>query len=91
MFVVGLSKALSRRLAEYEIDLPPSIDHSSSNVNHAASTVHYLSYHVTYEIFTNYNKAYLSSISSQYEIEYVFHAVKSAYWRDATKKENPCS
>lgn len=74
------------RLQEFEVELPPSIDHSHSHVNTASSTVHPLSHFVSYKNFTNSHKAYLSAISSQDEPKHFSKAVKNQHLRDAMQR-----
>ncbi|KAD4177991.1 hypothetical protein E3N88_26582 [Mikania micrantha] len=81
------NKSLPKHLADYEVKLPPSIDHGQSTSNQESSTVHPLAHFISYDKFTSNHKAFLAAITSNYEPKFFHQAVQNSKWRDAMKKE----
>nr|GFA09694.1 retrovirus-related Pol polyprotein from transposon TNT 1-94 [Tanacetum cinerariifolium] len=73
--------------SDYEVKLPPSIDHTQPASNQESSTVHPLSHYVSYEHFSNTHKAFLSSINNHDEPKSFSQAAQNKNWKEAMKKE----
>nr|GEW20916.1 hypothetical protein [Tanacetum cinerariifolium] len=56
-----------RHFNEYQVKLPPSIDHTQPTFDQESSTAHPLSHYVSYEHFSNTHKAFLSAINDHDE------------------------
>ncbi|CAH9145017.1 unnamed protein product [Cuscuta epithymum] len=76
-----------KHLENYEIDLPPSLNHSLPTANSADSTVYPLSNFINYEKFSLTHKAFLAAITSRDEPKYFSQAVQDPIWREAMQKE----
>lgn len=78
---------LPQRFGDYEVQLPPSLDHSLPGINSATSTVHPLSHFISYKNFSNTDKAFLTTISMHDEPKHFSHAVKDIKWQEAMKNK----
>ncbi|CAH9129165.1 unnamed protein product [Cuscuta epithymum] len=76
-----------KHLEDYEIDLPPSLDHSRNTAHSANSTVYPISHFIRYDKFSPSHKAFLAAITSRDEPKYFSHAVQDPLWREAMQKE----
>ncbi|KAJ0886228.1 hypothetical protein HanRHA438_Chr09g0376951 [Helianthus annuus] len=78
-----------KRLGDFIVDLPPSIDHTlpASNQETSTNTVHRIAHFISYEKFTNDHKAFLTAISSNDEPKYFNQAAHNKDWRVAMEKE----
>ncbi|GKB98102.1 putative RNA-directed DNA polymerase [Tanacetum coccineum] len=74
-------------LDDYEVQLPPSIDHKQPTSSRESSTVHSLAHYVSYDNFTNTHKAFLSAITSNNEPKHFQQAIQDPRWIEAMKKE----
>lgn len=74
-------KTKPQRFSDYEVNLPPSSDHSLPNATSTTSMVHPLSHFVTYQNFTNEHKDFLMAISTQDEPKHFSQAIKNPNWR----------
>ncbi|KAK9050950.1 hypothetical protein SSX86_027575 [Deinandra increscens subsp. villosa] len=81
------SKTQPRHLSDYEVKLPPSVDHARPATNQEPSTVHPLANFISYEKFSNCHKAYLTAIDSNDEPKHFSEAVQDERWREAMRKE----
>ncbi|KAJ0521136.1 putative RNA-directed DNA polymerase [Helianthus annuus] len=81
------SRSRPKHLDDYEVRLPPSIDHEQSTSNQESSTVHPLAHFISYDKFTNNHKAFLAAITSNHEPKCFSQAVKDPKWVEAMKKE----
>ncbi|GJS24278.1 putative RNA-directed DNA polymerase [Tanacetum coccineum] len=77
-------------LDDYEVQLPPSIDHKQPTSSRESSTVHSLAHYVSYDNFTNTHKAFLSAITSNNEPKHFQQAIQDPRWIEAIKKEEIC-
>lgn len=75
------------RYQDYEINLPPSIDHAPPAAGHAASTVHPLSNFISYNNFSCSHKALLAAIVTHNVPKFFKQAAQNPEWRDAMKRE----
>ncbi|KAJ0845012.1 putative RNA-directed DNA polymerase [Helianthus annuus] len=76
-----------RHLQDFDVQLPPSIDHTQPTSNQESSTVHPLAHYISYEKFTNMHKAFLSAITSRNEPKHYKQAVQDPQWIEAMKQE----
>ncbi|KAL0422710.1 UNVERIFIED_CONTAM: Copia protein [Sesamum latifolium] len=76
-----------KHFEEYEIDLPPSIAQSQPAPHSGNSVVYPLSHYVSYDKFSQSQKAFLAAITSYDEPKSFFQAIKHEYWKEAMKKE----
>ncbi|MFS7932971.1 putative RNA-directed DNA polymerase [Helianthus anomalus] len=74
-------------LNDYDVQLPPSIDHARTASDQQSSTVHPLANFVSYDKFSDSHKAFLAAITSNDEPENFKQAVQDPNWRDAMQKE----
>ncbi|KAM0029215.1 putative RNA-directed DNA polymerase [Helianthus debilis subsp. tardiflorus] len=81
------NKSRPARLNDYEVQLPPSIDHAQTSSSQQSSTVFPLANFVSYDNFTDSHKAFLTAISSNDEPKNYNQAVQIQEWRDAMKTE----
>ncbi|KAK1440796.1 hypothetical protein QVD17_06628 [Tagetes erecta] len=80
-------KIRPKRLGDFVVDLPPSIDHALPTANQQPSTVHSLAHFISYNKFSNNHKAFLAAISSTDEPKTFKQAVQDENWRKAMEKE----
>ncbi|KAD4888928.1 hypothetical protein E3N88_21001 [Mikania micrantha] len=81
------NKSVPKRLQEYEVRLPPSLQHPAPDSDQDTSTVHPLSNYVSYDNFSHAHKAFLSAISSNDEPKTFKQASQNANWVDAMNRE----
>ncbi|KAK1414482.1 hypothetical protein QVD17_30227 [Tagetes erecta] len=77
----------SSRLQDYEVTLPPSIDHAKPVPDQTSSTVHPLSNYVSYNNFSESHKVFLAAITSVNEPKSFKEAMQDKNWRDAMQRE----
>ncbi|KAJ9544451.1 hypothetical protein OSB04_024158 [Centaurea solstitialis] len=80
-------KLPSSRLQDYEVTLPPSVDHAKPVPDRTSSTVHPLSDYVSYNKFSASHKAFLAAITSVNEPKSFEEAMQDENWRDAMQCE----
>ncbi|KAI3736523.1 hypothetical protein L2E82_26344 [Cichorium intybus] len=76
-----------KRLEDFVVKLPPSVDNAQPTHNQVDSTVHPLSNYVTYDNFSQQHKAFLSAISSIEEPKCFKQAAQNDLWREAMQRE----
>ncbi|GKA67148.1 putative RNA-directed DNA polymerase [Tanacetum coccineum] len=76
-----------RHLSDYQVKLPPSIDHTQPASSQESSMVHPLSHYVSYENFSNTHKAFLSTINDHDEPKFFHQAAQDENWKEAMWKE----
>ncbi|KAD6455029.1 hypothetical protein E3N88_09735 [Mikania micrantha] len=81
------TKSQPKHLKDYEVRLPPSIDHEQSTSNQRSSTVHPLAHYISYDKFTNTHKAFLAAITSNSEPKSFKQAVQDPRWKEAMQNE----
>ncbi|GJS77671.1 putative RNA-directed DNA polymerase [Tanacetum coccineum] len=81
------SKSRLARLDGFEVNLPPSLDHTQSSLHQGSSTVHPLAHFISYDNFTNTHKAFLTAITTNNEPKHFKQAVKDVRWIEAMKQE----
>ncbi|GKA38340.1 putative RNA-directed DNA polymerase [Tanacetum coccineum] len=81
------SKSRPARLDGFEVNLPPSLDHTQSSLHQGSSTVHPLAHFISYDNFTNTHKAFLTAITTNNEPKHFKQAVKDVRWIEAMKQE----
>ncbi|KAK1412293.1 hypothetical protein QVD17_33424 [Tagetes erecta] len=81
------TRSRPKHLNDYEVRLPPSIDHEQSTSSQGSSTVHPLAHFISYDKFTNSHKAFLAAITSNDEPKHYKQAVKNPKWREAMQNE----
>lgn len=64
-------------LRDYQVRLPPSIDHTQPVSSQASSTVHPLSHYVSFEQFSNTHKAFLYAINNHDEPKHFHQAAQN--------------
>ncbi|KAJ0878385.1 putative RNA-directed DNA polymerase [Helianthus annuus] len=75
------------RFNEYNVKLPPSIDHTRPTANPSSSTVHPLAHYISSDKFFSTHKDFLSAIESHDEPKTFRQASQDHEWREAMKKE----
>ncbi|XP_021995106.1 uncharacterized protein LOC110892024 [Helianthus annuus] len=75
------------RFNDYNVKLPPSIDHTRPTANQSSSTLHPLACYISYDNFSPTHKAFLSTIDSCDEPKTFRQASLNHEWREAMKKE----
>lgn len=80
-------KAQPKHLSDYQVKLPPSINHMQPTSNQESSTVHPLSHYVSFEHFSNTHKAFLSAINTHDEPKSFHQAAQDENWKEAMQKE----
>ena len=81
------SKSRPARLDGFEVNLPPSLDHTQSSLHQDSSTVHPLAHFISYDNFCNNHKAFLTAITINNEPKHFKQAVKDIRWIEAMKQE----
>jgi hypothetical protein len=81
------SRSRPARLDGFEVNLPPSLDHTQSSLHQDSSTVHPLAHFISYDNFTNTHKAFLTAITANNEPKHFKQAVKDSRWVEAMKRE----
>ncbi|KAI3743386.1 hypothetical protein L1987_61094 [Smallanthus sonchifolius] len=76
-----------RHLKDYQVKLPPSVDHAHPSSDQTSSTVHPLSNYVSYDKFSVAHKAFFAAITSHDEPKIFYQASQDERWREAMKKE----
>nr|GEU33295.1 putative reverse transcriptase domain-containing protein [Tanacetum cinerariifolium] len=76
-----------KHFSDYQVQLPPLVDHAQASSSQASFTVHPLSNFVTYNHFSNAHKAFLAAIDSNDEPKYFHQAIKDDRWKEAMKNE----
>ncbi|KAC9553683.1 hypothetical protein E3N88_45641 [Mikania micrantha] len=92
---VPRAKSQPQKYKDYQVKLPPSVDHAHSIPNQApdpisnqtASTVHPLANYMSYNNFSPTHKAFLAAITSHDEPKTFSQASQDENWREAMKKE----
>ncbi|GJY33993.1 putative RNA-directed DNA polymerase [Tanacetum coccineum] len=72
---------------DYQVQLPPSVDHAQASLSQESSTVHRLSYFVTYSHFSNAHKAFLAANDSNDDPKYFHQDIKDDRWKEAMENE----
>ncbi|KAJ9561136.1 LOW QUALITY PROTEIN: hypothetical protein OSB04_006296 [Centaurea solstitialis] len=80
-------KLPSSRLQDYEVTLPPSVDHAKPVPDRTSSTTYHLSNYVSYNKFSASHKAFLAAITSVNEPKSFEEAMQDENWRDAMQCE----
>ncbi|KAI3680226.1 hypothetical protein L2E82_50551 [Cichorium intybus] len=80
-------KTQPARLKDYEVSMPPSVDHAHPSSDQGSSTVHPLAHYISYDKFSNGHKAFLTAITSHDEPKTFFKASQDEKWREAMKRE----
>lgn len=80
-------KTQPKRLGDFVVDLPPSIDHTLSTSGQESSTVHPSSNYVSYEKFSSPHKAFLAAIDSHDKPKTFKQALQDERWKEAMKRE----
>ena len=75
------------RLKDYDVKLPPSIDHPPPASDQEPSTVCPIANFVSYEKFSKSHKAFLAAITENDEPKSFRQAVQDQHWRDAMQSE----
>lgn len=75
------------RLGDYDINLPPSVDHAKPAPTQGSSTVHPISNFVSYNKFSKTHKAFLAAIDSIDVPRNFDQAVQDDKWKEAMVKE----
>ncbi|CAH9096007.1 unnamed protein product, partial [Cuscuta epithymum] len=79
------ARQLPKHLTDYDVDLPPSLDHSRLTANRAV--MYPMSNFITYERFSNKHKAFLAAITSHDEPKRFSQAILVPIWREAMQRE----
>lgn len=74
-------------LRDFNVKLPPSIDHTKSASDQASSTVHPLSNYAFYDNFSKSHKAFLAAITSNTVPRTFNEAMNDEHWREAMQRE----
>ncbi|KAI3507425.1 hypothetical protein L1887_22411 [Cichorium endivia] len=77
----------SSRLKDFEVTLPPSIDHAKPVPDRTSSTVHPLSNYVSYNKFSASHQVFLAAITSVNEPKSFKEAMQDENWRLAMQRE----
>ncbi|KAJ0453902.1 putative RNA-directed DNA polymerase [Helianthus annuus] len=72
---------------DYNVKLPPLIDHTRPTANQSSSTVHPLACYISYDNFSPTHKAFLSAMDSCDEPKTFRQASLNHEWREAMKKK----
>ncbi|XP_076937403.1 uncharacterized protein LOC143605020 [Bidens hawaiensis] len=81
------SKVQPIYLKDFNVNLPPSIDHTQPAHDQDSSTVHPLANYLSYDNFSNSHKAFLAAISTNDEPKTFRQAMQDDSWREAMKRE----
>ncbi|CAH9112219.1 unnamed protein product [Cuscuta epithymum] len=81
------NRKIPKHLDNYEVQLPPSLDHSRPITNSVNSKPYPISDFISYEKFSSTHKAFLAAITSRDEPKYFSQAVQDPLWREAMQKE----
>ncbi|XP_076902275.1 uncharacterized protein LOC143556966 [Bidens hawaiensis] len=76
-----------KRLDDFVVDLPPSIDNALPTAGQEPSTVHSIANFISYKQFSNSHKAFLAAIGSIDEPKFFKQVVQDENWRKAMQKE----
>jgi len=76
-----------KRLDDYVVNLPPSVDNSQPTANQATSTVHPLAHYISFDKFSESHKVFLAAINSHDEPKTFYQASQDDNWKEAMKKE----
>ncbi|KAJ0808457.1 putative RNA-directed DNA polymerase [Helianthus annuus] len=74
-------------LKDYDVRLPPSIDHTPPASDQESSTVCPIANFVSYEKFSKAHKAFLTAITKNNEPTSFKQTVQEQHWRDAMQSE----
>ncbi|KAD6119214.1 hypothetical protein E3N88_10485 [Mikania micrantha] len=81
------TKVQPQRLKDYQVKLPPSVDHAHPETDQASSTVHPLANYISYNNFSSNHKAFLSAITAHDEPKTFAQASQDERWIEAMSKE----
>nr|KAJ0217134.1 hypothetical protein LSAT_V11C300103400 [Lactuca sativa] len=81
------SRSRPKYLDDLIVDLPYSVAHASPTGNQQPSTVHPMINFLSYDRFSDSHKAFLTSVSLNYEQKHFNQAVQDVKWREAMQKE----
>ncbi|KAD3336139.1 hypothetical protein E3N88_31658 [Mikania micrantha] len=81
------SKSQPNRFRDFNVKLPPSIDHTLTAPAQSSSTVYPLANYVSYEKFSDSHKDYLAAITKGCEPKRFFQAMQDVKWRKAMQRE----
>lgn len=70
-----------RHLSDFVVNLPPSVDCAPPAPNQSSSTVYPLANFISYENFSDSHKAFLATISSNYEPKHFNEVVQDNRWK----------
>ncbi|KAJ0469227.1 putative RNA-directed DNA polymerase [Helianthus annuus] len=80
-------KSQPARFRDFDVELPPSIDHTRPDSDHSSSTVYPFANYVSYDKFSDTHKAYLAAITKNSEPKIFYQATQDIEWRKAMQKE----
>ncbi|KAJ0437650.1 putative RNA-directed DNA polymerase [Helianthus annuus] len=80
-------RAPPKRLNDFVVDLPPSVDHAHTASTRATSTVHPSTNYISYDNFSHAHKWFLAAITSTNEPKSFKQAMQNPKWIEAMKKE----
>ncbi|KAJ0951185.1 putative RNA-directed DNA polymerase [Helianthus annuus] len=80
-------RAPPKRLNDFVVDLPPSVDHAHTASTRATSTVHPSTNYISYDNFSHAHKRFLAAITSTDEPKSFKQAMQNPKWIEAMKKE----
>ncbi|XP_023742455.1 uncharacterized protein LOC111890583 [Lactuca sativa] len=72
---------------DFIVDLPSSVDHASPTANQQLSTVHPILNFLSYDQFSDPQKGFLTSVSSNHGPKHFNQVVQDVKWREAMQKE----
>nr|KAJ0198242.1 hypothetical protein LSAT_V11C700347490 [Lactuca sativa] len=75
------------RFRDFDVELPPSIDHTQTAADQPSSTVYTIANYVSYDAFSDSHKAYLAGITKNSEPKTFYQAMKDEKWRKAMQDE----
>lgn len=75
------------RFEKFEVQLPPSIDQPHPTQDQRSSTVHRVARYLSYDKFSNSEKAFLAAITSKDEPKTFHKVMHDTHWVKAMVKE----
>lgn len=76
-----------KRLNDFVVNLPPSVDHAHTPPTQDTSTVHPITNYLSYDNFSNAHKVFLAAITTNDEPKHFKKAIQDPKWIEAMKKE----
>lgn len=86
-YVKKRTRVQPKYLGDFNVNLPPSIDHARPTFDQVSSTVHSVANYLSYDKFSNSHKSFLAAITINDEPKTFSQSMHDENWKYAMKRE----